>query len=159
MSTKRVDGQALLTTLATMDDCWCYTLTVRFHSKNWQLLVCVLTTPGADSWLMTVNCWSHSPSTFVYSIWVIWYKGVNLTGLLGGGHKRRLGVKSPSGVQKLKLFLWNYTIFALKYNKQQLLLLLDKITSKQLGGHHRGRPPFINIGGDISPLSHRDWRP
>jgi len=42
-----------------------------------------------------------------------------------------------------------HIIFALKYNKQQLLLLLDKIniTSEILGGHYHVRPPFINIGG------------
>ena len=75
-------------------------------------------------------------------------KGVDLTGLLVG-HKRRLGVwgmevpqlgpgrgsggrSPPEGLgdevpQKLKLFVKLHIIFALKYNKQQLLLLLDKI--------------------------------
>ena len=55
-----------------------------------------------------------------------------------------------------------HIIFALKYNKQQLLLLLDKIndyTSKILGAHYHGRPTFINIWGDMFPLSHRDRRP
>jgi len=67
-----------------------------------------------------------------------------------GGHKRRLGVwgwKSPSGFhggapvgglddevpQKLKLFVKLHIIFAIKYNKQLLLLLLDKINPKILG--------------------------
>ena len=45
-----------------------------------------------------------------------------------------------------------FLVFALKYNKQQLLLLLDKITSKILGGHYHGRPPFINIGGHVPPV-------
>ena len=61
-----------------------------------------------------------------------------------GGLKRRLGVwgtEVPSGIQgqspgrglgdefpqKLKLFVKLHIIFAIKYNKQQLLLLLDKI--------------------------------
>ena len=62
-----------------------------------------------------------------------------------GGHKRRLGSggrKSPSGVQGQSpgrksegrilpeaepFFVKLHIIFALKYNKQQLLLLLDKI--------------------------------
>jgi len=48
--------------------------------------------------------------------------------------------------QKLKLFVKLHIIFALKYNKQQLLLLLDKITSKILGG---------NITTDV-PL-HKYW--
>ena len=56
------------------------------------------------------------------------------------GHKRRQEVwrwKSPSGVQglsrgrgsprSLSFFVKLHIIFALKYNKQQLLLLLDKI--------------------------------
>ena len=70
-------------------------------------------------------------------------KDDNLTGLLGGGHKRRLGGwgwKSISGVQGRSpgresggvpqteaFFVKLHIIFALKYNKQQLLLLLDKI--------------------------------
>ena len=43
--------------------------------------------------------------------------------------------------QKLKLHI----IFALIYNQQQLLLLLDKINLK--------------YWGDMSPMSHRDRRP
>ena len=62
--------------------------------------------------------------------------------------------------QKLKLFFVKlHILFALKYNKQQLLLLLDKINpaakyenSKILGGHYYGRPPFINIGGHVPPV-------
>jgi len=53
--------------------------------------------------------------------------GVDLTGLLGGHKKTRgLGteVKSP---RSLSVFVKLHIIFALKYNKQQLLLLLDKI--------------------------------
>ena len=49
-----------------------------------------------------------------------------------------------SGVWKPKhFFVKLYIIFALKYNKQQLLLLLDKINPKILGmgGHYYGRPP------------------
>jgi len=70
--------------------------------------------------------------------------GVDLTRLLGG-HERRLGAcgtevpqrgpgaeprygGSSGRPQKLKLFVKVHIIFALKYNKQQLLLLLDKIT-------------------------------
>ena len=51
-----------------------------------------------------------------------------------GGHKRRLGSGSPSRVQGQSpgrvseaFFVKLHIIFALKYNKQQLLLLLDKI--------------------------------
>jgi len=51
-----------------------------------------------------------------------------------------------------------HIIFALKYNKQQLLLLLDKINLaakyknfKILGGQYHGHHPFINIGRDMSP--------
>ena len=67
-------------------------------------------------------------------------KDVNLTGLLGG-HKEDWGSegwKSISGVQVRSpgreswdeaeaFFVKLHIIFALKYNKQQLLLLLDKI--------------------------------
>jgi len=49
------------------------------------------------------------------------HKGVDLTGLLGGGIKRLEVWGSLSFFVKLPI------IFALKYNKQQLLLLLDKI--------------------------------
>ena len=60
--------------------------------------------------------------------------GVDLTGLLGDIKEdwRSWGRKSPSGVrggapvggpQKLKLFVKLHIIFALKYNKQQLLSL------------------------------------
>ena len=41
------------------------------------------------------------------------------------------------------IFVKLHIIFALKCDKQQLLLLLDKIndiTSKILGGHYHGRP-------------------
>jgi len=41
-----------------------------------------------------------------------------------GGAPEDLGDKVP---QKLNLFVKVHIIFALKYNKQQLLLLLDKI--------------------------------
>jgi len=73
----------------------------------------------------------------LYAIVCVGDNGVDLTGLLGG-HKGRLGSggrKSPSGVrggapvgglvvpQKLKLFVKLHIIFALKYNKQQLLSL------------------------------------
>jgi len=43
------------------------------------------------------------------------------------GYKRRLGAWGTEVPQKLKLFVKLHIIFALKYNKQQLLLLLDKI--------------------------------
>ena len=61
------------------------------------------------------------------------------------GDKRSLRVP-----QKQKLFVKLHIIFALKYNKQQLLLLLDKIndiTSKMLGDITMDIPHFINIGG------------
>jgi len=92
-------------------------------------------------------------------------KGVDLTWLLRGGDiKEDWGLvdKSPQarsrgrapvggwGTKKLKLFFWNYTIthnICIKTQcKQQLLLLLDKITSKILEEHYHGRPP-INFGG------------
>ena len=65
-----------------------------------------------------------------------------------------LGDGSPPPVpQKLKLFVKLHIIFALKYNKQQLLLLLDKITSKILGGHY-----LHKYWGTCLPLSYRDQR-
>jgi len=76
--------------------------------------------------------------------------------IIGGGHKRRLsvwGTKVPS-VGSRGFFVKLYIRFALKYNKQQLLLLLDKIndiTYKILGGHYV-RPPFITIGGTCPPV-------
>jgi len=67
-------------------------------------------------------------------------KGVDLIGLLGdikedwgsGGRKSPAGSRGGAPVgglvpQKLKLFVKLHIIFSLKYNKQQLLLLLDKI--------------------------------
>jgi len=65
-------------------------------------------------------------------------KGVDLTGLLGDIKEdwRSGGRNSPSGVQGRSLGRGSvgqsppvklHIIFALKYNKQQLLLLLDKI--------------------------------
>ena len=56
-------------------------------------------------------------------------KGVDITGLLGD-LKENWGSGGGSRVQggELKLFFMKlHIIFALKYNKQQLLLLLDKI--------------------------------
>ena len=72
-------------------------------------------------------------------------KGVDLTGLLGDT-KEDWGSGNGSP-QKMNIFVKLHIIFALKHNKQQLLLLLDSlnnITSKILGGH--------------VPLSHRDRR-
>jgi len=85
-----------------------------------------------------------------------------------GGHKRRLGEvpqqgpgarvwrRSPQEAEAF--FVKLHTIFALKYNKQQLLLLLDKINlaakyknSKILGGTLPWTSPFINIGGTCPP--------
>ena len=68
-------------------------------------------------------------------------KGVNLTGLLGdikedwgsGGQKSLAGSRGGALVGGLgtpeaaAFFVKLHIIFALKYNKQQLLLLLDKI--------------------------------
>jgi len=79
--------------------------------------------------------------------------------------------KSPA--ESRGLFVKLHIIFAFKYNKQQLLLLLDKIslaakihlkhifnfsTSKIMGDITMDVPTFINIGGHV-PLSHRDRRP
>ena len=47
-------------------------------------------------------------------------------GSRGGAPVRGLGDFVPQA-QKLKLFVKLHIIFTLKYNKQQLLLLLDKI--------------------------------
>jgi len=58
------------------------------------------------------------------------------------------------GRKKLKRFVKLHIIFALKYNKQELLLLLDKIndiTSKILGRDITMDVPLQNIGGDMSP--------
>jgi len=63
-------------------------------------------------------------------------------GVQGRSPGRGPGGRSP---QNLKLFVKLHIIFGLKYNKQQLLLLLDKINdiiSKILGGHYHGRPPL-----------------
>ena len=85
---------------------------------------------------------------------IVVIKGVDLTGL-SGGHK-----KAPSGVQGRSpgrgsggqsptedeaFFVKLHIIFALKYNKQQLLLdKINNITSKILGGgrYYHGRPPL-----------------
>ena len=74
-----------------------------------------------------------------------------------------MGRKFPSGVQGrstgrgLKLFVKLHIIFALKYNKQQLLLLLDKINlaakykiSKILGG--RPLCPIRIDAHDLQPF-------
>jgi len=115
---------------------------------------------------------SHYQQTVNYLEVLVTTKGVDLTGLLEE-HKRRLGFgdRSPPAGSKGRApvgclgdedprswsFLWYYTIFALKYNKQLLLLstflreldillvltrddIVNDITSKILGGHYHGRP-------------------
>jgi len=80
----------------------------------------------------------------------------------GPGAEPRLGVCVP---QQLKLFVKLHIKFALKYNKQQLLPLLDKINlaakyenSKLLGDITMDVPSSELLGGHV-PLSHRDRRP
>jgi len=84
------------------------------------------------------NAWDDpSPLPGMHRDWPT--KGVDLTGLLGDIKEDwgPGGQKSPSGVQGRSpgsgsggpeaFFLKLHIIFALKYNKQQLLLLLDKM--------------------------------
>jgi len=56
-------------------------------------------------------------------------------------------------------FVKLHIIFALKYHIQQLLLLLDKSTSKIVEGHLTMDVPLHKYWGDMSPLSHTDRRP
>jgi len=112
-------------------------------------------------------------------------KGVDLTGLLGdikehwgsgdgsptagsGGQSPIRGSGGRSTPEAEAFFVKLHIKFALKYNKQQLLPLLDKINlaakyenSKILGGTLPWTSPLQNYWGegDMSPLSHRDRRP
>ena len=67
--------------------------------------------------------------------------------IIGGDIKKRLGTWET---KKLELFFVKlHIIFALKYNKQQLL---NYNTSKILGGTLPWMSPFINIGGHVPPV-------
>ena len=78
--------------------------------------------------------------------------GVDLTGLLGD-IKEDWG--SGGVPQKLKLFC--ETTHNICINIQQTTVavtladILNNMTSKILGGHYHGCPPFINIGGTCPP--------
>jgi len=80
--------------------------------------------------------------------------GVDLTGLLGG-HKGRLGVWGTEVPQKLKLFCETTHNICIKIQQTTVAVtladILNNITSKILGGHYHGCPPFLNIGGTCPP--------
>jgi len=110
---------------------------------------------------------------------LLFSNGVDLTGLLGDIKEdwRSGGRKSPSGVrggapvgglgdkvpQKLKFFCETTHNICIKIQQTTVAVtladILNNITSKILGGHYHGCPPFINIGGKCPPLSHRERRP
>ena len=62
-------------------------------------------------------------------------------------------------VKKSACYIQSFTgNICIKIQQTTLADILNNITSKILGEHYHGCPPFINIGG-TSPLSHRDRRP
>jgi len=54
---------------------------------------------------------------------------------------RGRGSAGRSPPEAVAFFVKLHIIFALKYNRQQYT-----------GGHYHGRPPFINIGGHVTPV-------
>ena len=74
-----------------------------------------------------------------------------------GGHKRTLGVWGTKFPQKLKLFCETTHNICIKIQQTTVAVtrvdILNDITSKILGGGITlDVPPFINIGGNMSPV-------
>jgi len=84
-----------------------------------------------------------------------------------GGIKKTVGLETPAGsrggalvgdlgdevFQKLKLFCETTHNICVKIQQKTVAVdILNDITSKILGGHYHGYPPFINIGVNVPPV-------